>query len=519
MCISTVRPDARPALRCWLLLLVTVLTLAANPASHLQRSVQLMQDGNLEAAEAEAHIALQDAASKAVALALLGSIRLQQERYDEGIEYLERAIAADPNLVGARLNLAQAYGFQGRGERAGPLFRDVLRAVPENASARLGLARLEAEQGNHAEALQVARPIEAQLRDSPDGLLLLATCYAAANRRDDARSLVADWTRLERIPAPWTVKFALTLANGGLNREGIQLLEGLRSEGVETFEVAFNLGGLYLLEGDLEKASKSYELAVEIDDQSVPALKQVATIAEAQGQLEKALSFLIRAKLEAPDDPEVLFSFGTVALRLELVADATASLKLAHEARPGHKPTRYWLATAFGAARQYDSSLELYQGILQESPDDPQMHYAVGTVHYLKVEFEDAVRHLTESHRLDPDQLLSNFYLAMIAQKQGNNLDAVDMFEKILQQHPGHGLSHEGLAVSQFRLGRHEEARKSFETAIRIDPKSARANYQLGQLLVRMGLREEAQSQLAVARELREEEERAQIVKTLLNPH
>ena len=126
---------------------------ASSPADHLQRSVQLMQQGNLASAEAEAKLALEDPSSKAVALALLGSIRLQQGNYDEGTEFLESAVAANPGLVGARLNLAQAYAFLGKHARAEALFREALAQAPDNANARLGLVRLAAQNGNHLEAL------------------------------------------------------------------------------------------------------------------------------------------------------------------------------------------------------------------------------------------------------------------------------------------------------------------------------------------------------------------------------
>ena len=492
---------------------------ASDAADPLQRSVQLMKAGDLVSAEAEARLALNDPTSHPVALALLGSIRLQQKQYSEGTGYLERAIKANPDLLGARLSLAQAYALLNNGDRAESQFREVLDRAPGNVTALVGLATIAAGKGNHAEAIDLARPIEPRLRASPDGLLLLASCFTGVGQLAAARTLVADWQRLRGVPKEWTLKFALSLSKGGLTPEAVQLLERLKAEGVASFDVAFNLGGFYLLEGNLEKASENYELAVRLDDQSVPALKQVATIAEERGELEKALSFLIRAKLEAPSDPDVLFSFGTVALRLELIADATEALETALELRPGHEATQYWLGTAFGAAHQYDASLALYLAILDENPKDAQLQYAVGTVYYLKIAFEEAVRHLTESLRLDPDQLLSPYYLAMIAQKQGGNEEAIRMFEEILAKHPDHALSYEGLAISQFKLRQYEQALANFRIAIKLNPRSARANYQLGQLLVRMGLRDEAREQLAVAKELREDEEKSQVVKTLLNPH
>ncbi len=499
--------------------LVLLAQSASSPADHLKRSVQLMQQGNLASAETEARLALEDSSSKAVALALLGSIRLQQSNYEEGTEFLESAILANPNLVGARLNLAQAYAFLGKHARAEALFREALSQAPDNANARLGLVQLAVQNGNHREALDLVRPVEGHLQSSPDGLLLLAECYMGAGELAAASRMVDHWKRLSAVPREWTVKFALALSRGGLNRSAVEVLEGVKRDGLANFDVAFNLAGLYLLENDFGKASENYELAVDFDDQSVPALKQVAAIAEKQGELEKALSFLIRAKLEAPEDAEVLLSFGTVALRLDLIEDATNALEKALELRPAHKATRYWLGTARGTARQYDAALDLYVGILDENPDDPQMQYAVGSVYYLMVAFEDAIRHLTESCRLDPDQLLSRYYLAMIAQKQGRNEDAIQMFREILRSHPDHALSYEGLAVSQLKIREYHHARENLETAIGMNPESARANYQLGQLLVRMGLREEAKQQLAIAKELREEEEKTQLVKTLLNPH
>ena len=92
--------------------------------------------------------------------------------------------------------------------------------------------------------------------------------------------------------------------------EPVELLENLKEQGLASSEVAFNLAGLYLLQDDRSQASENYELALTFNDQSLPALLQVARIAERQGELEKALSFLIRAKLAAPEEPEVLFRFG-----------------------------------------------------------------------------------------------------------------------------------------------------------------------------------------------------------------
>ncbi len=478
-----------------------------------------MRDGNLEAAEAEAGQAMGDPATAPVAQALLGSIRLQQGKHAEGIELLERALAADSNLLGARLNLAQGYELAGELDSSEEQFRAVLQRAPGNHAARMALMRAELRKGNHREAIRLAEPIEDRLSQSPRGLLQLVTGHLGAGNIGAARRLAAKWSALSGVPRDQRMEFAYALSKGGLNREAITVLERAKRDGLGSYELAFNLAGFYLLEGDLGDASANYELAVGYDDRSVPALRQVARIAEERGELEKALAYLVRAKLEVPDDADVQFSFGRVALRLDVIEDATTALARALDLRPGHRATRYWLGTARGAARQFDGALEVYQGLLDQNPSDPQLHYAVGSVYLLMVDFDRAAAHLQESLRLDPDQVLSPHYLATISQKRGDHEGAAAMFAKVISGHPRHGPSYEGLAVSQARLGLYEDARRNFETALELDPDSARASYQLGQLLVRMGLRDQAQAQLAVARQLREDEEKRLIVKTLLNPH
>ena len=487
--------------------------------TYIQDSVRLLQAGDLAAAETKAELALSEPATEAVATALLGSIRIQQKRYEQGVELLERAVQIDSALLGARLNLARAYNLLGKHEQAESVYRSVLDIAPDNAVARLELVHAASGKGLHREALDFAQPVMPSLRASTDGLVTLANAYAGVGDRGAAAALVDDWNSLRGVPPSWSIKFALSLAKGGLKEEAIRVIEDVKREGFTSFELAFNLAGLYLIENDSQKAAENYELALTFDDRSLAALRQIARIAEESGDYEKALAYLIRAKLEAPDDPDVLFNFGTVALRLELIEDGTNALERSHELRPEHKSTRYWLGTARGAARQYDAALVLYQGLLAEMPDDPMLNYAVGSTFYLKVAFEEAARYFNESCRLDPQQLMSYYYLAMIDQKQGRNAAAIARFNAILERHPEHALSHEGLAVSLFREGRYPEARTSFELALKLDPNSARASYQLGQLLVRMGLREEARQQLAAAKGLREEEERTQLVRTLLNPH
>src|SRR6266542_4068301 len=82
---------------------------AHSPTNHLQRALELVNSGDLAGAEHEARLAIGQPQTQAVAWAMLGTIRLQQKKYQEGAEFLRHALKLDPHLVGARVSLGGVY--------------------------------------------------------------------------------------------------------------------------------------------------------------------------------------------------------------------------------------------------------------------------------------------------------------------------------------------------------------------------------------------------------------------------
>ena len=58
----------------------------------LQHAARLVQEGRLDEAEAQARRALADPATQAAAYSVLGTIRFQQQRFDDSIVLFQKAI-------------------------------------------------------------------------------------------------------------------------------------------------------------------------------------------------------------------------------------------------------------------------------------------------------------------------------------------------------------------------------------------------------------------------------------------
>jgi tetratricopeptide (TPR) repeat protein len=492
-----------------LLCSIQVLGAAAGTESRdaLQKAAALVQQGRLDDADQQARLALHDPDTRAVACSVLGAIRLQQKRLDESAAFLREAIRLEPRLVGAHLSLAQLYTLQAKPELANGMYRRALELDPSNAAARAALAQLETQKGNYRQSLELARPVLAHLKQSPDGLFVLATDYLKTGDRAAATGLVDDWKNLAEVPQAWTVKFALLLIKHKAVAEGIDLLERARQTGAPSYELAFNLGGAYLLEGEPARALDAYDAALGVQPDSLAALRQAAGIAERQNELERSLSYWMRARKITPRDPEVLLGFGRVCLKMDLLEDAETALVDAAALRPGELTYQYTLAAAKVGRRQFEAAQGLIEGLVRTRPRDPQLQYALGSIFYIQGRLSEADARLRESLRLQPAQLAAHYYLALVARDKGHDAQAIEILESVLQRYPEHAPSREALGGLLMTAERYTDAELHLRKAVTLAPKSVKANYQLGLLLARMGKKEEADRQLALAKSLREVDE------------
>src|SRR5580700_192567 len=116
---------------CRVFVVLCVLAAAAcAQASHIEVAARLLSDGDTAQAEVEARKALQTPTTRALALAMLGTIRLQQGKTGESTKFLVQALALNPRLVGARTTLGNAYAFSNKPDLAAKCFREVLKVDP-----------------------------------------------------------------------------------------------------------------------------------------------------------------------------------------------------------------------------------------------------------------------------------------------------------------------------------------------------------------------------------------------------
>src|SRR5579864_6213009 len=335
--------------------------IACAQTSHIETAAQLLNDGYTVQAEAEARKAMQNPSSRALALAMLGTIRLQQGKTEESAKFLVQALALNPKLVGARTTLGNAYAFEGKADLAAKCFREVLKVDPRNFDARFDLFKLEASRRNFQQSLDLAAIIMPQLFESDEAMVVLASDYGALGKKHELEDLVAHWQRLPQPSDEAALDFGSTLLMYGLRDEATRVFqdEEVRLDARPTPSIALRLGNAFLSLGLLDQAEKGAQLALSLVPDCIACYQTLAQIADRQDNSEKALAYLVAAKKRAPEDPEVLFEFGKVCLERNLVDDAFSALSKAVELQPDNDSYVYVLGSANVASGHLPDALAL----------------------------------------------------------------------------------------------------------------------------------------------------------------
>lgn len=476
--------------------------------SHIEAATELWGKGKLAQAEAEAHKALEVPSTHALALALLGTIRLQQGRVEESATFLRQALAVNPKLIGARTTLGNAYALAHKPDEAAKCFREVLKLDPGNFNARFDLVKLETSRRNFQESLSLAAPILTQLLEYDEGLVILASDYGALGKKQDLEDLVPHWQALPEPSNESALDFAAALLAHGMKPQAIAVLEEqeTRIANHPRADIALKLADAFLALGRLTNAEIDAELALSQKPDCPACYLTLAKVAERQENTEKALSYLAQAKRLAPAEPEVVFQFGKICLERNLLDDAIVALSKAAELRPDNDTYVYTLGSAnFGKGR-LDEALAIFQRLLQKHPQDAFLHYAIGAVYFQQSKYTEAESSLKESLAVQPDQVPANYYLALTYDAIGDDDRAIPIFRDVLKTHPEHVPSHVKLGGILVRLHQYVEAQQNLEEAISLDPNSVEAHYQLALALRRLGKSTESEAEMAESHRLEAEQ-------------
>ena len=283
--------------------------------------------------------------------------------------------------------LEQALGHlqSGRLKEAEALYRQILRAEPENVDALhlLGVAVFQAGRGDEAVGF-----IERSLDLSPgnaDALNNLGQVYEFLDRTDDA----VDAYRKAVAAVPG---FAPALAN---------------------------LGQALLQKDEAEEAVDCFVGALKDFADDPDVLGGLGRALAAVGRPDEAVAHLRRARDMAPEDPAVLCNLGTALQANGDVAEAEAAFEAAVALDPGFAEAHYNLGVARQDQGRLDEAAASYARALEIDPAHIMAHVNLGMALLDLGKVDDAVASCRRAIEVAPEHAEAHHNLGLALLLQG----------------------------------------------------------------------------------------------------
>jgi tetratricopeptide (TPR) repeat protein len=273
-----------------------------------------------------------------------GELLADAGRLDEAEAQLQRVVTAAPGDLRARRALALVLAARREGHELTDELAEIVRLDPEDLDARLELGAAYASIGNVDGALAAYEEV---LRRRPKNVVALKVAADLYRTKGEPAKAAAYYEKLRRMspddPRPWFLLGASYYEAGRLDAAERMFTEGARFPGM-LGDAYSNLGAIAVRRGNIKEALWLLARAATRRPGKAGVRYNYALALSAAKRYEDALREVTAATTAAPQDPEIRFFSGVVALRMGRLADAAAAFQETLRLDPNHADAKHNLA-------------------------------------------------------------------------------------------------------------------------------------------------------------------------------
>lgn len=293
----------------------------------------------------------------------------------------------------------------------------------------------------------------------------------------------------------------------------IKALEASVAHRPASTDVLVDLAIAYFHAEQYEKAKEPLGKALERDGRSAAAHHMLGKSYFMLGEFESAARELETALRIAPKDYDVAYTLALAYLKQRRV-DSAREIFDRMVAELGNRPQlRVLIGRAYRETGYLAEAIEEFNKAIALDPDFPRVHYYLGLTYLLKdgaSRLGDAEREFKIELAKHPGEYFANYYLGIVNTIERRWEVALGFLQEAARIEPNNPDPYFYLGQTYQGLGRHELAVEMLGKSITLNPtlrhndnQVTNAHYRLGQSLLKLGRREEGEKELALAADLK----------------
>ncbi len=284
----------------------------------------LLQQGKFEEAKIRIQEELKQNPGNAQGYALLGLVYTAEKNYSEARAAFQQGLELDPKSMGIRNDLGNLYVNQGKIDLAEEEFREVVRLNQTNYDGNYNLGLVLLTKKHPAEAIPYLQRIQPQTIASR---ITLTRAYLEAGRMAEGLKTAKGLSVENRENVQVHFTLGVLLAAEKQPRAAQLELEQAYALQPQTFEILYNLGEVYLRNGEFTKAELALNRALKLKPDSPETLYLLAQVYTVQMKPVDALDLLVRGHKLAPENTDIIYSLARVSMSQNYYEDSIPLLE------------------------------------------------------------------------------------------------------------------------------------------------------------------------------------------------
>lgn len=440
-----------------------------NVIDYLDRGFLHSRNGEFESAASDFAYAKKGLPKHPFVYYGLGELEFNRKNYPQAQVELEKSLALAPNFMPVVYYLGVTHFLQSNYEQAGALMGQFLQKYPSSSVASRILAAIALSEKNYARAEELLLPVVEGGDDSAATSLLSRALIFQGKLDQGAGQLKR---QLEWQPQSLDAQMGLALISilQGDSEAGIAYLEEAKKLDPDALVTEVLIISAHLREGRFDEALKLAEQLIEAEEKEPVALYLMGIAYLGKGQETKAIASLEKALTLKPD---FLQSSILLARTFERKGNYDVALGVYTKAQQFHQHNlRLLLALAKLQTRlgnvepakvHLEEALKVYPGALAPTLFLSRYYRGAG-------DLEQAAQLLGQVEKFHSESTALLIERSELAISQGDNLLAIELFEKLLEISDQSPEAHYLLAKAYGLANKREASRQHLLLALKGDP-------------------------------------------------
>ncbi len=239
------------------------------------------------------------------------------------------------------------------------------------------------------------------------------------------------------------------------------------------------LASFYQSLNDWASAKQCWKKALELDPKNEVATVYLASYYYTDNKLKESIDYWTKFLEQRPESSEGFFQLALAQEKLGLLDEALKSYKKVSELKPDSRESFLAKARIYENKKEFKLAIKEYEEYAKLFPAKPEILLYLGKCYFEEKKYEKAEETILKAKESSPDNVMINYLLGLVYEKQGKTDEAIDIFEYVVKLEP--------TASNYARLGyyyalkqKYKEAEQLFNKALKLEPANAEILYLSG---------------------------------------